>query len=78
MNDIIFDEWAIDVTQWPTYAFVPICGNEVVLGMTIIRDRAPGPLAAVISENGQAHAQQWAADHPTWQIDYTHPEELIA
>lgn len=38
-DPITFDEWALDVTCAKTsgvIAFVPICGDEVVWGMTYI------------------------------------------
>ena len=73
---VTFDEWAIDVTSWPFYCFVPICGDEIVLGMNMISDRSPGPLTAVISENGFDHAQEWADAHPAWQIDYANATDL--
>ena len=69
-SHVTFDQWAIDVTNWPNYSFVPICGDEVIFGMILVQDRAPGPLIAVVSEEGQNHVNQWIADHPTWYIDF--------
>ncbi len=43
LKQITFDEWAIDVTfakQNGDIAFVPICGDDVVRELTMIRDRA--------------------------------------
>lgn len=76
---VTFDEWALDVTQMDStgaYAFVPICGEAVVLGYTVISDRSPGPLTAVISESGLEHARQWADRNPTWRIDYGNTSDL--
>jgi hypothetical protein len=76
---ITFDEWAIDVTcakMSGAIAFVPICGNEVVWGLTMIQDRAPGPLVGVVSQNGIEEAQRWAAENPNWKIDYCRESDL--
>lgn len=76
---VTFDEWALDITQMDStgaYAFVPICGEAVVLGYTVISDRCPGRLTAVISENGLDHATQWAEQNPSWQVDYGNADDL--
>lgn len=44
--------------------------QESLFGMVLVQDRAPGPLIAVVSEEGQNHVNQWIADHPTWYIDF--------
>jgi hypothetical protein len=76
---ITFDEWALDVTcakHSGAIAFVPICGDAVVWGLTTIRDRAPGPLVGVVSEDGMADVEQWVADNPNWKIEYSNAEDL--
>lgn len=76
---VTFDEWALDVTQMDStgaYAFVPICGEAVVLGYTVISDRCPGQLTAVISEDGVDHVNRWVERNPTWRIDYGNPADL--
>lgn len=76
---VTFDEWALDITLMDStgaYAFVPICGEAVVLGYTVISDRSPGHLTAVISENGVEHANHWVAMNPTWQADYGNSDDL--
>jgi hypothetical protein len=76
---ITFDEWAIDVTcakMSGAIAFVPICGNEVVWGLTMIQDRAPGPLVGVVSQDGMADAEQWVASNPDWKIRFSKVEDL--
>lgn len=78
-DQIIFDEWVLDVTcakHSGAIAFVPICGDEVVWGMTYIQDRAPGPLVGVVSQDGIADVEQWVTDHPNWKIDYSKAEDL--
>lgn len=78
-DQVTFDEWALDVTcaATGTLAFVPICGDEVVWGLTMIQDRAPGPLVGVVSENGMAHVEQWVASNPGWMIDYSRSGDLL-
>ena len=75
-SQITFDEWALDVTCPNTIAFVPLCGNEVFWNTTLITDRCPGTLTAVVSQNGIQDAKSWAADHPSWQIDFSKAEDL--
>jgi hypothetical protein len=78
-DQITFDEWAIDVTCAKTsgvIAFVPLCGDEVVWGLTMIQDRAPGPLVGVASQNGLADALKWADNNPDWQLRYADTQEL--
>jgi hypothetical protein len=78
-HQITFDEWALDVTCAKTsgaIAFVPICGNEVVWGLTYIQDRAPGPLVGVVSQDGMADVEQWVAENPNWKITYSNTEDL--
>lgn len=78
-DQVIFHEWAIDVTcaqQSGVIAFVPICGDEVVWGLTLIQERAPGPLTGVVSQNGMDDVNNWVADHPDWQITYSKVEDL--
>ena len=78
-SQLTFDEWALDVTladQGDCYAFVPICGDEVVWGVTMIQERSPGVLTGVVSQHGLEHAQQWAAEHPTWQVDFCQATDL--
>lgn len=79
-GQLVFDEWAIDVTFSSTVgciAFVPICGDEVVWRLTTIQDRAPGPLVGVVSQNGIKEAQRWAAENPNWKIDFCRESDLI-
>jgi hypothetical protein len=79
LEHVTFDEWAIDVTfakYSGAIAFVPICGDEVVWGLTMIQDRAPGPLVGVVSQDGMADVDQWVADNPDWMLRYTKAEEL--
>jgi hypothetical protein len=74
-----FKEWVLDVTCYGSngsIAFVPLVGDDIVFGLTCIRDRAPGPLVGVVSENGLEHAQRWVDEHPNWRIDYCSPELL--
>jgi len=78
-KQITFDEWAIDVTfakQNGDIAFVPICGDEVVWGLTMIQDRAPGPLVGVVSQDGMADVERWVADNPDWMLRYANHKEL--
>jgi hypothetical protein len=78
-SQITFDEWAIDVTcakHSGAIAFVPVCGDEIVWGFTMIQDRAPGPLVGVVSQDGMADVEQWVAANPTWKIDYSKAEDL--
>jgi len=77
-NQMTFDEWALDVTCANTgaLAFVPICGDEVVWGLTMIQDRAPGSLSGVVSQNGMEDVEQWVADNPNWMITYSKVEDL--
>ena len=80
MTEIIFDEWAIDVTcakHNGAIAFVPICGDEVVWGLTMIQDRAPGPLVGVVSQDGMGDVEEWVAANPDWKLRYTKVEELM-
>jgi hypothetical protein len=79
LEHVTFDEWAIDVTcakYSGAIAFVPICGDEVVWGLTMIQDRAPGPLVGVVSQDGMADVDQWVADNPDWMLRYTKAEDL--
>jgi hypothetical protein len=79
LSCVTFDEWAIDVTcakYSGAIAFVPICGDEVVWGYTMIQDRAPGPLVGVVSQDGMDDVEQWIAANPTWKIDYSKAEDL--
>lgn len=79
-SQITFDEWALDVTCFETIgaiAFVPICGDEVVWGITMIQDRAPGSLVGIVSQNGMEEAKEWAAQNPNWMIDYSKAEDLF-
>lgn len=76
---ITFDEWAIDVTcakHSGAIAFVPICGDEVVWGLTMIQDRAPGPLVGVVPQDGIADVEQWVDANPDWQIRFSKVEDL--
>lgn len=76
---IVFDEWALDITCFSssgTLAFVPVNGNEVVWGMTVVADRSPGPLTSVVSQNNIQDVYDWVADHPSWQIDYGNADDL--
>jgi hypothetical protein len=57
-------------------AFVPICGDEVVWGLTMIQDRAPGPLVGVVSQDGMADVEQWVASNPDWKIRFSKVEDL--
>ena len=80
MNDqITFDEWVIDVTcakHSGVIAFVPICGDEVVWGLTMIQDRAPGPLVGVVSQDGIDDVKEWVADNPDWMLRYAKADDL--
>ena len=78
-DPITFDEWALDVTcakHGGGIAFVPICGDEVIWGMTYIQARSPGSLVGVVSQDGMADVERWVADNPNWQIDYSKAEDL--
>lgn len=75
-SQVTFDEWALDVTCAPALAFVPICGDQVVFGITMIRDRSPGPLVAVVSENGIDHAREWVLNHPSWKVDFSNAADI--
>lgn len=79
LEQITFDEWAIDVTcakYSGAIAFVPICGDEVVWGLTMIQDRAPGPLVGVVSQDGMADVKRWVDDNPDWMLHYTNHKDL--
>lgn len=76
---VSFEEWALDVTlakHTGAIAFVPICGDEVVWGLTYCQDRCPGTLTGVVSQDGIEDAQRWAAENSTWQIDYAKATDL--
>lgn len=76
---ITFDEWALDITMADdsgALAFVPVCGDAIVTGYTIIADRSPGHLTAVISEHGLDHVNRWVEQNPTWQIDFGNADDL--
>lgn len=78
-HHITFDEWALDVTLASTtgaFSFVPVCGDAVVSGYTVIADRCPGHLTSVISEHGIDHVNHWVSEHPNWQIDYGNVDDL--
>ena len=78
-DQITFDEWALDVTMAKhsgALAFVPLVGDEVYWGMTMIRDRCPGTLTAVVSQDGIEDVNRWVADHPNWQLDFCNEAEL--
>lgn len=45
-------------------------------GLTLIQERAPGPLTGVVSQNGMDDVNNWVADHPDWQITYSKVEDL--
>jgi hypothetical protein len=79
-NQLAFEEWALDVTMAKgsgALAFVPIVGDEVYWGHTIIADRCPGTLTSVVSENGVEDAKSFAAENPNWQLDYCSADELL-
>ncbi len=79
MNDQLICDWAIDVTCYRgsgVVAFVPICGDEIAWGVTMIQDRAPGQLVGVVSQNGIEEAIAWAEDNPYWQIEYSRLEDI--
>lgn len=78
-DQITFDEWALDVTcakYSGAIAFVPVCGDEIVWGLTMIQDRAPGPLVGVVSQDGMADVEQWVANNPDWKINFSKAEDL--
>jgi hypothetical protein len=81
MNDQLhFEEWALDVTmakQSGALAFVPLIGDTVYWGHTVIADRCPGTLTSVVSENGVEDAKSFAAENPNWQLDYCNSCELL-
>jgi hypothetical protein len=81
MNEqLAFEEWALDVTMAKrsgALAFVPIVGDEVYWGHTVIADRCPGTLTSVVSENGVEDAMSFATDNPNWQLDYCSAGELL-
>lgn len=78
-SQVEFSEWALDVTlakHTGAVAFVPICGDEVVWGLTVVSDRCPGTLTAVVSQDGIEDVNEWVAENPTWQIDYAKGTDL--
>jgi hypothetical protein len=71
---ITFDVTCANISD--SIAFVPICGDEVVWGLTMIQDRAPGPLVGVVSQDGMADVEQWVASNPDWKIRFSKVEDL--
>jgi hypothetical protein len=65
-----FKEWLLDVTN-PETAFIPIDGESIIWGFTMIQDHSPGPLVGVVSENGQEHVEEWISQNPSWREDYS-------
>jgi hypothetical protein len=59
-----------------TVAFVPVVGDEVYWGHTIIRERCPGTLTSVVSQNGIDDVIEWVGDNPSWQIDFCNAADL--
>lgn len=70
----MWDEWCIDVTDWPRYCFCPVDGSDIVFGMNMIRDRSPGRLVAVVHCDGQEHAERWCEDNPGWNDRFAQEE----
>jgi hypothetical protein len=64
-----FNEWLLDVTN-PATAFVPVEGESIIWGFTVMQERSPGPLVGVVSENGQQHVEEWTRQNPAWRDDY--------
>ena len=67
-----WDEWALDVTCWPAYCFVPIENDELWFGINMIQERSPGRLVAVIHEDGQESVESWVESHPDWRTRFAH------
>ena len=68
-----WNEWIMDVTDWPKYCFCPYepeTGN-VVLGMNVIQDRCPGKLAGIYHGDGNDFAATWCNENPTWRELYS-------
>lgn len=78
-DQITFDEWAIDVTMAKAsgaIAFVPLVGDEVYWGMTLIQARCPGTLTAVVSQDGIEDVNRWVAENPNWQLNFCNAADL--
>lgn len=72
--------WVLDATvsdDEPPFPFCPIVGDplgefEVLVGLTVVTDRPPGPLVGVVHADGYQAARDWCDTH-TRQL-----EELAA
>ena len=64
-------EWVLDVTFDPP-CFCPFdrATGEVIVGMSLIADSAPGPLIGVFHADGQDEVEAWVAAHPDWATKY--------
>lgn len=68
------DCYAVDVTNWPLFCFVPMDRNTGELTEpAIIADRCPSKLLAAIHADGQSAVDAWFESHPTWHEDHRRP-----
>lgn len=68
------DHWVLDVTMEPTddgpFAFCPMTEDEgIMVGLTLVTDRPPGPLVGVFHNGGQEAVGKWCDEHPELMAD---------
>ena len=69
MSDL--QRWVLDASfEAPCFCpYDPVTG-EVLIGMAVVSDRSPGPLAGVMHKDGQDAVGEWCAANPGWLVEY--------
>ena len=71
----MYNNWVMDVTNWPVYCFMPVDGQDIIFGVNLISDKCPCNLVGIIHSDGLEFAEAWAQENYDWFEKYSSEKE---